>query len=256
MASMTTNAKNPKQRPLGIIFALPIEAHTFERRLGNATRYQGQRSVIYEGHVSNHPVVWTISGVGREAARNAAQLIIDGHQPHTLVSTGFAGALAPHLEHGTVLVPERILDANQQCIYPLGHSDQTLGPVGKIVDSKTTLITVDSVITSKEKKARLRQETHADLVDMESAAVALVAQNADVQFLAVRAISDTSEETLPPEVSRLSQPQSPMHRVGAAIAAITRRPAAATDLWRLWEQGMSCSRTLADRLELLAHTIH
>ena len=96
----------------------------------------------------------------------------------------------------------------------------------------------------------------ADLVDMESAAVALVAQNANVQFLTVRAISDTSEETLPPEVSRLSQPQSPMHRFGAALAAITRRPAAVTDLWKLWEQGMSCSRTLADRLEQIAQTIH
>ena len=250
------NDIRPKLQPLGIIFALPIEAHTFERRLGNATQYQGQKSVIYEGHVFDHPVVWTISGVGREAARNAAQLIIDGHQPHALVSAGFAGALAPHLEHGTVLVPERILDDNQQCIYPLGHSDQSLWPGENIIDSKTTLITVDSVITSKERKARLRQETHADLVDMESAAVALVAQNADVQFLAVRAISDTSEETLPPEVSRLSQPQSPMHRFGAALAAITRRPAVVTDLWRLWEQGMSCSRTLADRLQQIVQTIH
>ena len=250
------NDTRPKPQPLGIIFALPIEAHTFERRLGNATKYQGQKSVIYEGHVFDHPVVWTISGVGQEAARNAAQLIIDGHQPHTLISAGFAGALAPHLEHGTVLVPERILDDNQQCIYPLGHSDQSLWPGENIIDSKATLITVDSVITSKEKKARLRQETHADLVDMESAAVALVAQNANVQFLAVRVISDTSEETLPPEVSRLSQPQSPMHRFGAALAAITRRPAAVTDLWRLWEQGMSCSRTLADRLQQIAQTIH
>ena len=250
------NDIRPKLQPLGIIFALPIEAHTFERRLGNATKYQGQKSVIYEGHVFDHPVVWTISGVGQEAARNAAQLIIDGHQPHTLISAGFAGALAPHLEHGTVLVPERILDDNQQCIYPLGHSDQSLWPGENIIDSKATLITVDSVITSKEKKARLRQETHADLVDMESAAVALVAQNANVQFLAVRVISDTSAETLPPEVSRLSQPQSPMHRFGAALAAITRRPAAVTDLWRLWEQGMSCSRTLADRLQQIVQTIH
>ena len=250
------NAIRPKVQPLGIIFALPIEAHTFERRLANATKYQGKKSVIYEGHVFDHPVVWTISGVGQEAARNAAQLIIDGHQPHTLISAGFAGALAPHLEHGTGLVPERILDDNQQCIYPLGHSDQSLWPGENIIDSKTTLITVDSVITSKEKKARLRQETHADLVDMESAAVALVAQNANVQFLAVRVISDTSEETLPPEVSRLSQPQSPMHRFGVALAAITRRPAAVTDLWRLWEQGMSCSRTLADRLQQIAQTIH
>ncbi len=253
---MTSNATNSKQRPLGIIFALPIEAHTFERRVGNATKYQGHKSVIYEGHISRHPVVWTISGVGREAATHAAQLIIDGHRPHTLISAGFAGALAPNLEHGTVLVPARILDDNRQCIYPAGRSSQIFEASGKVMNSNTTLITVDSVITSKEKKAQLRKESNADLVDMESAAVACIAQEAGVQFLAVRAISDTSEETLPPEVSRLSQPQSPMHRFGAALAAITRRPTAVTDLWRLWEQGMCCSRTLADRLEQIAQTIH
>ncbi len=252
---MPSSETRPKQWPLGIIFALPIEAHTFERRVCDTKKYLGQKCVVFEGRISDHPVVWTISGVGREAATCAAQLIIDGHQPHTLVSAGFAGALAPNLEHGTVLVPERILDENQQCIYSLGHSDQSLWPGGKIIDSKTTLITVDSVITSREKKTRLRQETHADLVDMESAAVAIVAQDTDVQFLAVRAISDTSEETLPPEVSRLSQPQSPMHRFGAALAAITRRPRAVSDLWKLWEQGMSCSRSLADQLEQITRTI-
>ena len=253
---MTSNAAKSKQRPLGIIFALPIEAHTFERRLGTARKYQGHKSVIFEGNVSDHRVVWTISGVGRQAARSAAQLIIDGHQPHTLVSAGFAGALAPNLEHGSVLIPNRILDADQQCIYPVGDINRILRSNNTLMNTNTTLITVDSVIASKERKARLRQETHADLVDMESAAVAIVAQNADIQFLAVRAIFDTSEETLPPEVSQLSQPQSPMHRFGAALAAITQRPAAVTDLWRLWEQGISCSRTLADRLQQIAQTIH
>jgi len=172
-----------------------------------------------------------------------------------LISAGFAGALAPDLKHGAVLIPTRILDEYHQCIHTLttgGHIPSLAAKTG----NPKTLITVDSVVTSKETKAKLRQESHADLVDMESAAVALVAQNAAVQFLAVRAISDTSEETLPPEVSRLSQPQSPMHRFGAALAAITRRPAAVTDLWKLWEQGMSCSRTLADRLEQIAQTIH
>ena len=256
MTSMTTNNTESKAQPLGIIFAIPIEAHTFERRVCGTTKYQGQGCVMFEGHISDHPIVWTISGVGREAATRSAQLIIDGHRPHTLISAGFAGALAPDIGRGTVLVPDRILDDNHQCIHTLGHGDQIPWPAGKIMNSNTTLITVNSVITSKEEKAQLREKTYADLVDMESAAVALVTQDADVQFLSVRAISDTSEETLPPEVSRLSKPQSSMHRFGAALAAITRRPGAVTDLWRLWEQGMSCSRTLADRLEQIAQAIH
>ena len=236
------------QRPLGIIFALPIEAHTFERRVCDTREFQGQESVIFEGRFANLPITWTISGVGREAATRATRLMIDGHRPHTLISAGFAGALAPDLEHGNVLVPDRILNDRRECVYTLASGDQIPFLVTKTRKPRT-LITVDSVITSREEKTQLHKDSNADLVDMESAAVAQIAEEAGVPFLAVRTISDTSDETLPPEVSRLSQPQSPMHRFGAAIAAVTRRPAAITELWRLWEQGISCSRTLADQLE-------
>ncbi len=245
---MANKGTESSQHPLGIIFALPLEAHTFERRARDTKEFQGQGCVIFEGRLSNRPIVWTISGVGQGAATRAAQLILDGHRPHTLISAGFAGALTPGLEHGTVLIPDRILNDRHECIYTLTLGDQ-IPFLAEKTRKTTTLITVDSIITSKEEKVQLRRDSNADLVDMESAAVARIAQEADVRFLAVRAISDTSEETLPPEVSRLSQPQSPMHRFGAAIAAITRRPAAITDLWKLWEQGMSCSRTLADQLE-------
>ena len=117
-------------------------------------------------------------------------------------------------------------------------------------------MTVDTVVDSPEKKKKLREDTNADLVDMESAAVALIARENSIGFLAIRGISDTSEETLPPEVNRLSQPQSSMHRLGATLAAITRRPRAVTDLWKLWEQSLRCSRALADELEQIARAIH
>ena len=245
---MATTDSRPKQRPLGLIFALPIEAHTFERRASDIKDFQGQGCVIFEGRLSNRPIVWTISGVGQGAATRAAQLILDGHRPHTLISAGFAGALTSGLEHGTVVIPDRILNDHHECIYTLTLGDQ-IPFLAETTRKTTTLVTVDSIITSKEEKVQLRKDSNADLVDMESAAVAQIAQEADIPFLAVRAISDTSEETLPPEVSRLSQPQSPMHRFGAALAAITRRPRVVSDLWKLWVQGMSCSRTLADQLE-------
>lgn len=248
MISVVNKENGSNQRPLGIIFALPIEAHTFERRASHTKEFRGQECVVFEGRLANHPITWTISGVGRDAASRAAQLMIDGHRPHTLISAGFAGALAPDLEHGNVLIPDRILNDRHECVYTLVSIDQIPFLVTKTRKPRA-LITVDSAITSKEAKAQLRKSSNADLVDMESAAVAQIAREADIPFLAVRAISDTSDETLPPEVSRLSQPQSPMHRFGAAIAAITRRPAAITDLWKLWEQGMACSRTLANQLE-------
>ena len=43
----------------------------------------------------------------------------------------------------------------------------------------------------------------------------------------------------------IARPLSPLRRLGAAIGAVGRRPAAAVDLWRLWERSVVDSRTLA-----------
>jgi adenosylhomocysteine nucleosidase len=252
----------PTAQKLGIVFALPIEAHAFEQRVRNTIQYQASNLVIFEGTCNQQQVLWTISGIGRHAATNAAHLLISGHHPDALISVGFAGGLSPDLNHGAIVIPENLLSLNNPCAelppcveLPFAGS-RFEWPESLSVTRATTLVTVDAVVDSLEKKKKLREETSADLVDMESAAVALVARENSIGFLAIRAISDTSEETLPPEVSRLSQPQSSMHRLGATLAAITRRPRAVTDLWKLWEQSLRCSRALADELEQIARAIH
>jgi len=246
----------PAAARLGILFALPIEAHAFEQRVRDTVEYQASNLVISEGTCNQQAVLWTISGIGRQAATNAAQLLVSGHRPDALISVGFAGGLSPELKHNTVVIPETLLCKNNERIgLPMAGS-RFNWPISLSVTRETTLVTVDAVVDSLQKKGDLRGETNADLVDMESAAVALVARENGIGFLAIRAISDTSEETLPPEVTTLSQPQSSMHRLGAVLAAITRRPRAVTDLWTLWEQSLRCSRALADQLEEITQMVH
>ena len=253
----------PTAQKLGIVFALPIEAHAFEQRVRNTIRVPGIKPRDFRRDMQpTASSLDTISGIGRHAATNAAHLLISGHHPDALISVGFAGGLSPDLNHGAIVIPENLLSLNNPCAelppcveLPFAGS-RFEWPESLSVTRATTLVTVDAVVDSLEKKKKLREETSADLVDMESAAVALVARENSIGFLAIRAISDTSEETLPPEVSRLSQPQSSMHRLGATLAAITRRPRAVTDLWKLWEQSLRCSRALADELEQIARAIH
>jgi len=104
---------------------------------------------------------------------------------------------------------------------------------------------VDAVAATVEMKRRLAARTGGKLVDMETFAVAEVAAAAGLPCAAVRVISDDARETLPGEVAALSAPQSPLRRLGAAVGAVGRRPAAAVDLWRLWERSVVDSRTLA-----------
>jgi hypothetical protein len=71
----------------------------------------------------------------------------------------------------------------------------------------------------------------------------------------VRVISDDAMQELPREVAALVAPQSSMRRLGAAVAAIGRRPRAALDMWRLYEHAVADGRTLAAALERLIESL-
>ena len=231
---------------LGVIFALPLEAHAFEGLVTGSRLYHVAGLTIATGSLAGQQVAWTVSGVGEAAASRAARLLCDGHDPHWLVSAGFAGGLNPDLTSGQLVLPARILAQ--------AHPQLPPHPVEASLAARlwqhhppatTTLISVDSIVASPVAKAALRQATGADLVDMESWAVATVAETAGRGFLSLRVISDAATEALPREVARLSQPLSPVRRLGTALGAIARRPGAAVDFWRLWERGLAQSQRLA-----------
>lgn len=234
---------------LGVIFALPLEAHAFEGLVTGSRLYHVAGLTIATGSLAGQQVVWTVCGVGEAAAGRAARLLCDGHDPHWLVSAGFAGGLNPDLTRGQLIMPAHIVAE--------AHPQQPPHPVEATLAARfwqqhppanTTLISVDGIVANPAAKAALRQATAADLVDMESWAVATVAETTGRGFLSLRVISDTAAEALPREVTRLSQPLSQLRRLGTALGAIARRPGAAVDFWHLWERGLAQSQRLASGL--------
>ena len=234
---------------LGIIFALPVEAHSFERSVSDIVSHRANGLSISRGLFAGRSVAWAVSGCGEVAAARAAQLIIDGHHPLRLVTAGFAGGLDPGLTRGQLILPCQLLDGSNRQRPPLPIDQDLVEPLwDKHPPSKAALLTVTRVITDVATKKALRDSTGAGLVDMESYAVGAVAAAANVGVLACRVISDTAEEALPQEVAKLGQPQSTMRRLGAALGALGRRPSAAVDFWRLWEQSLVHSQVLATGL--------
>ena len=247
-------AQTPSQRPqLGLIFALPIEAHAFEGMTTERSAYRGADLTIHEGQFANQRVCWAVSGVGRAAATKAAQMISAGHRPRCLISVGFAGGLTQTLARGQLVIPARVINVDQPERPGWPVDTAITGQLWQqIPPDNLTLVSVAKIASSPAAKAAVRQATAADLLDMEAAAVATVAAENQLAFLTVRVVSDTATECLPPEVERLSQPQSALHRLGAALSAVARRPSVAVDFWNLWEQGVLHSRTLANGLMKVA----
>ncbi len=222
---------------------MPMEVGYLVDLLRRVRKYYTASLTITEGEFDGKIVVVVAGGVGREAARRAAGILLDGHRPSWIISAGFAGALNPEVARGDVALPAEIVDADGRR-FPVVRPE----PLGQGIRHLTgRLLTVDGVILTPAEKAELRQEFAADFVDMESSAVAAICAERLIRFLSVRVISDDAHSELPREVAKLIK-QSGGRRVGAALRAIWNRPTSLKDLLRLQGQALEAADRLAQFL--------
>jgi adenosylhomocysteine nucleosidase len=227
---------------------MPVEADAFAGLATETVELTAAELTLHEGVVAGRRVAWCVAGAGGEAAGRATRLLIDGHRPRVIVSAGFAGGLDPALARHTVVYPRRSINCTGGP--PIGVAATGQGSATGAAGSATssdglTIVSVDTVVTTAAAKRELAAATGAGLVDMETYAVATVAQIAGLPCISIRVISDDASQDLPKEIAALVQPQSGMRRLGAALAGIGRRPRAALDMWELWEHAVVDGRTLA-----------
>jgi len=227
---------------VGIVFALPIEAGRFADRVHDVRRIEAAGLVLCQGLLHDRVVAWVVGGVGVERATRACRLLLDGHRPCVVISAGFAGALAADIERGTVVAPQVAVRAGADAVV-LARLESLVG------GRRLTIATVDRIASTVDEKRRLAAEMAAEVVDMETWAVAREALNAGVPCRCLRVVSDAAADSLPAEITRLTETPSPSRRLGPALRTVRTSPAAAVDLWRLYERAVVDSRTLADALE-------
>ena len=162
------------------------------------------------------------SGIGPARAADAARGLL-AEECHALVSAGIAGGLDPTLEAGVVVVPDWVAapDGRRfECDRPwrVVVRDLLDGRGGGIVGSATVVGDVAA--------KRALFAAGAAAVDMESHAVAEVAAEAGVPFIAVRVVADTAEMALP-EWALDTVDSNGRLQVGRAVAAVAFAP------WRI-----------------------
>lgn len=147
------------------------------------------RSVTLESRGNRWPAFQTeraltvCAGIGALPAGRAAEALVK-QGVEILISAGFAGALVPGMRAGGPLTPEVVVDAET------GARFRALFGGGVLVSAMRVL--------REEEKTTLAQKYEAQGVDMEAATVAAVADRHGCGFLAVKAISDALEFSLPP----------------------------------------------------------
>ncbi len=235
-------APPPIPADVGLVAALPMEVAPLIDRLENVRKYAANGQTIVEGELLGKLVAVVLTGPGRKRAQRGAERLIAGHRPRWIVSAGFAGSLNPEIPRNTILLPVESINVE-------GRRFATSFPAGFGIPSpmerRGVLLTIDEVVLKAEQKARLRADHGADLVDMESSALAALCAERGIGFVSVRVVSDDATTDLPPEILTIMG-ESGSYRIGAAIGAIWRRPSSLKDLLALREQAVDAADRLRD----------
>jgi nucleoside phosphorylase len=162
-------------RKTAVIFALYWELRPFARRLGMG--FAASLAPVFTA--KDGEVILARSGMGTDNARHTAEKVIKEYNPDIVISAGFCGALVKDLGVGDIIVSD-LRDRKLYC-------------------------SPKPLFTCEEKTEVFRREGSI-VVDMESSGVAEAAMAAGVQFLAVKAVSDTLLDDLPRSLLWLLSP--------------------------------------------------
>ncbi|MEO6965066.1 MAG: phosphorylase [Acidobacteriaceae bacterium] len=176
---------------IAILAALPREVAPLVRNWPSSTHFDREGASLWECDGA----IVVCAGMGRKRVARALELaearssvesknsIESKGSIGSIFSVGYAGALRSGMATNTVYWPATVIDAQT------GESFECEGGDG-------TLVTSDHVVHAAEKQ-ELAARWNADLVDMEAAAVARLAQTRNLPFRTLRVISDEVADTLP-----------------------------------------------------------
>jgi adenosylhomocysteine nucleosidase len=199
---------------LGLVAAMEREVAPLLARLdGKALRREGEVELA-TGRLGGREVALARAGLGAERALVAARALLRLRRPAEILAVGFAGALRRDLAPGTLvlaeevfLVPpewraERPIVADALAGMTRFRADERLLARARAAAERAGtpfavggLLTVARVLAAPAEKAAAGRSGLA-AAEMESAAVAALAAEGALPFLAVRAISDGAGEDL------------------------------------------------------------
>jgi adenosylhomocysteine nucleosidase len=219
---------------LGVVVALEAEART----LGTAVRRHDGLSALADG------TLLAVGGMGGHLAAAAARSLIDAGAT-ALMSFGLAGGLDPALGAGSVVLPTEVISlGGARFSTAVAWREQVSAAI-----AKNRPVAAGSLLTSTRPmdaivdKARAFREMGAVAVDMESAAIAEIAAEHRLPFIAVRVIVDTATDVLPPLVVAASR--AGQIRIWPLIGGLIMAPSGLAALIRLAQRYRAATCSLA-----------
>lgn len=180
------------------VIAMANEAEAVTRHLANPveTREYGRRVVT--GELNGEKTAVIVAGVGKDNAAACAQLALCRFGAEELLNVGVAGALRADMQVAGVYQVRAAVEYDFDLSQLNGTSVGTLNeyqerelPLATAGEFPTAVLATGDRFNDSEVDYRfLADDVHADLRDMEGAAIAHVARYAGVPFRSLKSVSD------------------------------------------------------------------
>jgi 5'-methylthioadenosine/S-adenosylhomocysteine nucleosidase len=199
---------------IAIIGAMEEEIQEFLRHTENIQKSKWKHFTFYRGQLEQKEVVIVKTGLGKILASVLTQKLIELFKPEKILFTGIAGGILPEINIGDVVVAKNCIQHDMD-VTALGfkrgeipfspwqyiETSESLQKIALSFSSSEfkifhgTILTGDQFMTHQEvhEKKFLRSEMNGYAVEMEGAAVALVALINEIPCLILRTISDRAD---------------------------------------------------------------
>ena len=198
---------------IGIVVAMEEEGLEIINLMEKIEEKEIDGLKFFIGEIENKRCILVQSGVGKVNAARTTQVLIYKFDVEMILNIGSAGAINDELNIGDVIIGKYIVqhdfditafDHTKGYITGIGDnvacSDKIINKIEDIVNKNKEenykvkigiIATGDVFLTDLNKKKIIREEFNADVIDMESGAIAQVAYLNKIPFGAIRSVSDT-----------------------------------------------------------------
>jgi adenosylhomocysteine nucleosidase len=204
---------------IGIIGAMAEEIELFKKNMEIKETRTYARTDYYVGAMAGQEVVLVQAGIGKVKSTISTQILIDQFDIDMIIFSGLAGALAPNLRRGDLVVANQVVQYDFD-LTAFGRRPGELPDIGRLLEPDPKLVKFlcyayddvfghqkdvpqlivgaicsgDRFITDRRDIAWLQREFGAVATEMEGAAVGYTCFVNDVKFAILRTVSDTGGE--------------------------------------------------------------
>ncbi len=186
-----------------IVGAVDGELKELRSRMEELVPRKLKRGKAWQGAWKGKPFLLVRTGVGPRKARAAVSRLLAAEQFRGIVSIGYAGALKEGWSVGELIIPDEIIT-----LPPLDEKRYlTDRDLAEKVRSRTRsrgwkvhggrMATSHRIVCSAKEKRHYGEKYQAGSVEMESAVLAGLAEQASIPLLVIRVVSDEAAFSLP-----------------------------------------------------------